>query len=195
MSASATKTHDQKIFGRFIVSPLPEAIFGGRVQLADVGGGDGDANAVVEAAEAQPDALPSALYDAQGFMFLPGMDAISDNPDLLVRLSRLFGAEVEDYGQTLIAKNFVHETVPEIFIVSNIAPAIKQPPARPNPPLTENGELPTQFPHRRGWHTDQATGAPRRTYPCSTRSFPRPKDKVKRFTQTGLPHTTRFPTI
>lgn len=157
MSASATNTEDNKRFGDFNISPLPGATFGGLVQLAN---GGGDANAVVDEAEANPDALPSALYDAQGFLFLPGMGAISDNPDLLLRLSRLFGAEVEDYGKTLTAKNFVHETVPEIFIVSNIAPAIRQPPARPDPPLTENGKLPTRFPHRRGWHTDQSYRRP-----------------------------------
>src|SRR6202035_1765001 len=97
----------------------------------------------------------------------------------LVRLSRIFGPEVEDYRQTLTALNMVHESVPEIFIVSNIPPVSRMPPRRPDififstpppasripprrpaPPLTEDGKLPTRFPHRRGWHTDQSYRRP-----------------------------------
>jgi taurine dioxygenase len=54
----------------------------------------------------------------------------------------------------------VHETVPEIFVVSNIPPTSRMPPRRPEPPLTEDGRLPVQFPHRRGWHTDQSYRRP-----------------------------------
>ena len=54
----------------------------------------------------------------------------------------------------------VHETVPEIFLVSNLPPVNRMPPRRPEPPLTEQGELPTRFPHRRGWHTDQSYRRP-----------------------------------
>jgi taurine dioxygenase len=81
-------------------------------------------------------------------------------PGLLVRLSRIFGPEVENYRQTLTPLNMVHETVPEIFIVSNIPPVSRMPPRRPDPPLTEDGKLPTRFPHRRGWHTDQSYRRP-----------------------------------
>jgi taurine dioxygenase len=54
----------------------------------------------------------------------------------------------------------VHATVPEIFIVSNTPPVSRQPPRRPDPPLTEDGKFPTQFPHRVGWHTDQSYRRP-----------------------------------
>lgn len=141
---------------RFHVQPMPGAGFGGMVEVAGIA----DARAAIAAAEAEPDTLPEALNEARGLLLLRGMQAISEDPELLVRLSRLFGSEVEDYNQTLVAKNNVHQEVPEIFMVSNVPPAYKKPPARPNPPLTEDGNLPTQFPHRRGWHTDQSYRRP-----------------------------------
>ncbi len=141
---------------RFHVQPLPGANFGGLVEVAGIA----DARAAIAAAEAEPEALPAALCEARGFLLLRGMGAISEDPELLVRLSRLFGPEVEDYNQTLVKKSTVHRDVPEIFIVSNVPPVNKIPPARPNPPLTEDGKLPTRFPHRRGWHTDQSYRRP-----------------------------------
>ncbi len=88
------------------------------------------------------------------------LHGVSDDPELLVRLSRLFGDEVEDYRETLSATNLIHEQTPEIFVVSNLPPANRQPPPRPEPPLNADGGLPTQFPHRRGWHTDQSYRRP-----------------------------------
>ncbi len=41
-----------------------------------------------------------------------------------------------------------------------MAPVSRKPPPRPDPPLTEDGRLPTQFPHRHGWHTDQSYRRP-----------------------------------
>ena len=139
----------------FTVEPLPGATFGGLVRFAD-----GDAAAAVAAAEADPDYLPRTLYDALGFLLLPGMQGLSDDPSLLVRLSQLFGPEVEDYRQTLTSKAAVHESVPQIFMVSNLPPTKRQPPPKPNPPRTADGGLPVQFPHRRGWHTDQCYRRP-----------------------------------
>ncbi len=136
--------------------PLAGASFGGVLRLA----GGGGAGALIEAAERDPDALPSALADCQGLMVIPGMDAMAEAPELLRRLSRLFGTEVEDYRENLTPKNMVHETVPEIFLVSNIPPAGRPPPAMPSPPLTADGLLPVQFPHRKGWHTDQSYRRP-----------------------------------
>lgn len=141
---------------RFHVQTLPGANFGGMVEVSGIA----DARAAIAAAEAEPETLPTALCEARGFLLLRGMGAISEDPELLVRLSRLFGPEVEDYNQTLVKKSTVHEEVPEIFIVSNVPPVNKTPPARPNPPLTEDGKLPTRFPHRRGWHTDQSYRRP-----------------------------------
>ena len=137
-----------------VVSPLPGATFGGRVDLA------GSAAAVVAAAEAMPEALPRALAEAHGLLLLKGMQAIAEDPALLLRLSRLFGPEVEDYRQALTPLNQVHEHVPEILVVSNIPPVSRLPPKLPEPPLTADGKLPTRYPHRRGWHTDQSYRRP-----------------------------------
>ena len=136
--------------------PLPGANFGGRVHLV----GDAGAQALIRAAEAEPDALPHALAESGGLLLLQGMQAMADEPTLLVRVSRLFGTEVEDYRENLTPKNMVHPTVPEIFIVSNAPPAERMPPKRPDPPLTADGKFPVQFPHRRGWHTDQSYRRP-----------------------------------
>jgi taurine dioxygenase len=104
--------------------------------------------------------LPRALAESGGLLLLRGMDEMAGEPELLVRLSRVFGPEVEDYRRTLTPLNMVHETVPEIFLVSNIPPVSRLPPRPPDPPLTEDGMLPTRFPHRRGWHTDQSYRRP-----------------------------------
>jgi taurine dioxygenase len=141
-----------------ITGPLPGARFGGMVRLR--GAAAGDAHAVVAAAEAAPEALPAALADSDGLLLLKGMQAIAETPALLLRLSRLFGPEVEDYRHTLTARNMVHATVPEIFVVSNIPPVSRQPPARPEPPLEPDGSLPTRYPRRKGWHTDQSYRRP-----------------------------------
>jgi taurine dioxygenase len=138
--------------------PLPGARFGGTVSLA--GDGRGDARAVIAAAEASPQALPEALARCDGLLLLTGMQAIAEEPALLVRLSRLFGPEVEDYRQTLTRSNMVHESVPEIFVVSNIPSVGRAPPPLPEPPLTADGKLPTRYPHRKGWHTDQSYRRP-----------------------------------
>jgi alpha-ketoglutarate-dependent taurine dioxygenase len=142
--------------GFALFKPLQDANFGGRVHLP----GDGGAQSFVEAAESDPDALPQALAASGGLLLLQGMETMADAPELLVRLSRLFGTEVENYRENLTSLNMVHETVPEIFVVSNVPPVSRLPPRRPDPPLTEDGKLPTQFPHRRGWHTDQSYRRP-----------------------------------
>ena len=77
--------------------PLAGAGFGGRIQ--DPGG----AAALVAAAEAAPEALPRMLAEAHGLLLLPGMGAMAEAPELLLRLSRVFGPEVEDYRTTGMA--------------------------------------------------------------------------------------------
>ena len=136
--------------------PLTGASFGGRIHVEGAAG----ALAVIEAAEANPTALTQALARSHGVMVISGMGAIAENPALLVRLSRLFGPEVENYHTTHMAANMVHPEVPEIFVVSNIPPVFRAPPPKPTPPLTPEGKLPVQFPHRRGWHTDQSYHRP-----------------------------------
>ena len=51
------------------------------------------------------------------------MQGITEQPELLVRLSRLFGPEVENYHETLTEKTKLHESVAEILVISNMAPA------------------------------------------------------------------------
>ena len=153
--------------------PLPGANFGARARLSNGAG----ARAFVEAAEAESDTLPQALAAGQGLLLFQGMDATAQEPELLVRLSKLFGPEVENYRETLTPLNMVHETVPEIFVVSNIPPVSRQPPRRPDPPLTEDGKLPTRFPHRRGWHTDQSYRRPPPDISLFLAVIPVPKDQ------------------
>ncbi len=142
--------------GSFDLGPLPGASFGGVARFSGVS----DTRAAVAAAEAEPEVLPRALYASDGLLLVPAMRGITEQPELLVRLSRLFGPEVENYHETLTAKAKVHESVPEILVVSNLAPANQMPPPQPDPPRTADGGLPVRFPHRRGWHTDQSFRRP-----------------------------------
>src|SRR5262249_1274891 len=139
--------------------PLSRANFGGAVRLADSSWG-ATARAVISAAEAAPGALTDALAQCEGLLLFQGLHEIAAEPALLVRLSRAFGPEVEDYRQTLTRSNMVHETVPEIFVVSNMPLVGRPPPPRPDPPFTAEGKLPLQYPHRKGWHTDQSYRRP-----------------------------------
>ncbi len=72
-------------------APFPGASFGATVRLA------GDAAEIVAAAERDPGRLPAELAAARGLLLIQGMNGISNDPDLLIRLSRVFGPEVEDY--------------------------------------------------------------------------------------------------
>src|SRR5580693_8415593 len=131
-----------------IARPLPGAAFGAAVKLAK------------PLSQKMPEGLPEALAAAGGLLLIPGLHEIVAEPELLVCLSRLFGSEVEDYRYTLTSVTSVHTTVPEIFMVSNMAPVNRPPPKRPDPPLTADGGIPVQYPHRRGWHTDQSYRRP-----------------------------------
>jgi taurine dioxygenase len=135
-----------------VTRPLPGAGFGATVRLAK------------PLSQGLPDGLaqglPAVLAEADGLMLIPGLPEIAEKPELLVALSRLFGIEVEDYRYTLTQRTSVHTTVPEIFLVSNMAPVNRAPPRRPDPPLTPDGRLPVQYPHRKGWHTDQSYRRP-----------------------------------
>ncbi len=114
----------------------------------------------VAEAEREPRTLPDALNKADGILVLKGMCAVSDEPGLLVRLSSVFGCEVEDYALTSNRHNLLHWASSQIIRISNLPPMNFAPPARPDPPLTPDGRLPIQFPHRRGWHTDQSFRRP-----------------------------------
>lgn len=137
------------------VTPLAGASFGARATFRS-----GDTAAAVRALEASPTTLPDTFHKADGLLVLSGLQDIAAEPSLLLRLSRLFGDEVEDYRPTHTNRGMIHPEVPEIYIVSNLPPASLQPPPPPEPPLTADGALPVQFPHRRGWHTDQSFRRP-----------------------------------
>lgn len=153
---------------------LPGAHFGGSISLA---GATADAVRFIQAAESDPDALPRAFAATSGLLLIQGMDRMADDPSLLLRLSRIFGTEVEDYRENLTPLNMVHATVPEIFIVSNTPPVGRLPPRRPDPPLTPDGKPPVQFPHRRGWHTDQSYRRPPPDLSLFLAVLPVPKDQ------------------
>jgi taurine dioxygenase len=135
------------------IQPLTGARFGGVITIED-------GAAFVGAVEAAPDELPGALDDADGLLLLKGMGAISDDPELLIRLSRPFGAEVEDYAQTSNRTNLLHPHSSHIIRISNLPPMNFPSPDPPDPPRLPDGGLPVQFPQRRGWHTDQSFRRP-----------------------------------
>jgi taurine dioxygenase len=139
-----------------LIHTLPGANFGGTLRVPGAAG----ASAAVAVLEPDPDALIGALAASSGLLLLPGMDEMAEVPELLVRLSRAFGTEVEDYRHTLTPAHMVHPTVPEIFVVANKPPVSRAPPRRPDPPFNPDGSLPVTFSHRRGWHTDQSYRRP-----------------------------------
>jgi taurine dioxygenase len=139
-----------------LVCPLVSSSFGGIVKVRNASG----SHNLLERAEADPTMLPRMLAECHGLLLLPGMNDMAERPELLLRLSRTFGPEVEDYLQTGAPSKMVHPDVPEILVVSNTPPVERQPPALPDPPLTADGKLPVQYPHRRGWHTDQSFRRP-----------------------------------
>jgi taurine dioxygenase len=159
----------------FEVRPVPGATFGGVVQFKDAKG----AGAVAAALEADPEALPNALQEWKGLLLLPGMGEINDDPALLVRLSRPFGPEVENYRETFAREHKelfgIHTDVPEILLVTNMAPVNAPGAPRPEPPLTADGEFPTRFPHRRAWHTDQSFRRPPPDISLFYAAIPSPK--------------------
>ena len=53
--------------------------------------------------------LSEALYANDGLLLIRGLHEIAIRPRLLLKLSRWFGPEVEDYRKTLTAKSAVHQ--------------------------------------------------------------------------------------
>jgi taurine dioxygenase len=104
--------------------------------------------------------LAGCLDEADGLLLIRGLDSIRDQPQRLVDLSYQFGSEVENYQNTPTPANMIHESQAEILVISNRPPCDRQPPPQPDPPVTEAGTLPVQFPHRTGWHTDQSFRRP-----------------------------------
>ena len=158
-SAATTGNGESRFYA---LDPLPGAGNSGRrCDFPRLSG----AREAVAALEAENDVLGRAICARGGLLLLPGMHGISEEPELLLRLSRLLGPEVEDYrnSYSFEDRSFLfnyHDTVPEIIQITNLPPIRTQPSPLPDPPLTGDGLLPVQFPHRTGWHTDQSFRRP-----------------------------------
>ena len=153
--------------------PLTEQTFGASIVAT------GGAAQLVAAAESNPTLLSQMMDRYQGLLLIRNMNEISDEPELLLRLSNLFGREVESYHETRMARQNVHPEVPQILLVSNIPPADRAPPPEPNPARNADGTLPTRFPHRRGWHTDQSYRRPPPDVSLFYCVVPAPKDQAQ----------------
>ena len=75
----------------FEVTNLPGATFGGLLTAPS------DATDIVSVAEASPAILPGLMNQCNGLLLIKRMTGFEDNPELLLRLSRIFGTEVERY--------------------------------------------------------------------------------------------------
>jgi taurine dioxygenase len=113
---------------------------------------------IVETCNRHSRAILSHFYASQGLMIVKGLQAIREQPRVLVELSRIFGPEVEDYHQTLTSPRFFHESINEILVLSNADPCNHLPPARPA--NSDASRLPTRFPEQINWHTDQSYRRP-----------------------------------
>lgn len=124
--------------------------------IADFGGltPAAAARAFIEAGEE----IRGRFYEAGGLMVARGLKSLERAPELLVRISEVFGPEVENYHETLTAPRFFHDSVPEILVLSNLPPCNHPPPAKPAAQAA--GRLPVRFPDQKNWHTDQSYRRP-----------------------------------
>ena len=137
-------------------SPLAGATFGATINFLP----GASLEERISQLEDNAQSLPNELVRAEGLLVLKGMHEITQQPALLVRLSHLFGPEVENYQDTPTPVRLIHEDEPQIIKISNLPPMNFDVPERPVPALTADGEIPVQFPHRKGWHTDQSFRRP-----------------------------------
>ena len=165
MSTTVDRVSESSITGRphrfHELVPLAGACFGVVMRFPALSG----AREAVAALEAEPETLGTAICAHGGLLLMPGMHEISDEPELLLRLSKLLGPEVEDYRNSYSFENRrylfdFHDSVPEIIQITNMPPIGTQPSPLPDPPLTEDGRIPVRHPHRTGWHTDQSFRRP-----------------------------------
>lgn len=138
------------------LTPIPGSPFGRILKFHE----ELTSAALVAQLESEPKSLQRSLNASQGLLLIRDLHGISQQPELLLRLSRLCGKSVENYRQTLTLEHLVHPAVDEILVLGNQPPSGRRPPAQPVPARTASGELPIQFPHRRGWHTDQSFRRP-----------------------------------
>ena len=142
--------------GQFQIEPIAGRTFGARLRFDP----QRPLREIVDALLVQPAELLDAFYNAGGLVVFTDLHDISNHPQLLLSISQLFGNEVENYHQTLTPAQMIHPDVEEILLLTNLPPCNRQPPPKPQPECTADGALPVQFPHRRGWHTDQSFRRP-----------------------------------
>ena len=82
-----------EVVTRFTLEPLDGASFGARLRFVE----GANLGACVKALEAEPELLSTVLGEAGGLLVMTGMQDVSRDPRLMVRLSQLLGPEVEDY--------------------------------------------------------------------------------------------------
>ena len=140
----------------FASESIPNAPFGSQIEVPVHRG----AALFIDYCRTNSTFLLKELDKAKGLLLIHGMGEVANKPDWLLELSQLCGNEVENYRETNIAQHLVHTEIPQILQVSNVAPVSRQPPGKPEPPLTEDGLLPVTFPHRVGWHSDQSYRRP-----------------------------------
>jgi len=119
-----------------------------------------DIDVVVARCVADAGRLRSRFHAAGGLMVMRGLQAIRQQPEALVELSRLFGPEVENYRETLTSPRFFHDSVDEILILTNAPPCNHPPPPRMPADGGNPSTLAVQFPHQVNWHTDQSYRRP-----------------------------------
>ena len=144
------------------VARLDERGFGVEVTCNGLSDGLGDverARSFVAAAEAQKDELLAAIHSGRGLLLMRGLAGVASEPGLLVRLSQLFG-RAEDYREGRDAPAYLSDEHPEIAVISNAPPSSRDVPELPEPALSPSGGIPTQYPIRRGWHTDDSFRRP-----------------------------------
>ena len=103
------------------INPLEHATYGAAVSFGSSGSG-----CVVDQLERDPSFLPDLLHRAGGLLVLKGLNGISEAPDLLVRISRLLGPEVENYYETLTAARFFHDEAPRCWCFPIYHPATRR---------------------------------------------------------------------
>ncbi len=135
--------------------PLDASPFGVLVEIEPC-----DLSAAVARFLEASDEITHALNEAGGLMVVRGLSGLRNAPRELVKISKCFGPDVENYRETLTAERFFHEEVPEVLVLSNMPPCNHPPPPRPEPLLDEEGRFPVQFPQRANWHTDQSYRRP-----------------------------------
>ena len=78
----------------FDIQPLPSATFGIEIRFNQ------NIDQTITQLEQDPNCLLEAYYDAHGLAVIKNLHKITHDPSLLVRLSYLFGPEVENYRET-----------------------------------------------------------------------------------------------